>query len=139
MLVNIAKDLKLFYVNQLCPNWNTCEDPFHGTSGILDMAFISPGLSSQDISFSIADDHMGSDHFHIQISLEKPLKHNTPLTYSHYRFDKIDNDLLYNTLKDSLNSIDRSPSVTNSLRPLTHPHLKRTAGTTPKHLLVKPY
>ena len=45
-LVNIAKDLKLFYVKQLCPNRNTHEDPFHGTSDILDMAFISPSLSS---------------------------------------------------------------------------------------------
>ena len=45
-LVNIAKDLKLFYVNQLEPNRHTCEDPVHGTSDILDMAFITPGLSS---------------------------------------------------------------------------------------------
>ena len=69
-LVNIAKDLKLFYVNQLEPNRHTREDPVHGTSNILDMAFITPGLSSGDISFSVADDHMGSDHFPIQISLE---------------------------------------------------------------------
>ena len=46
MLVNIAKDLKLFYVNQLRPNRHMHEDPFHGTSNILDMAFISPGLNS---------------------------------------------------------------------------------------------
>ena len=45
-LVNIAKDLKLFYVNQLEPNRHTCEDTVHGTSDILDMAFITPGLSS---------------------------------------------------------------------------------------------
>ena len=37
-LVNIAKDLKLFYVNQLEPNRHTREDPVHGTSDILDMA-----------------------------------------------------------------------------------------------------
>ena len=74
MLVNIANDLKLFYVNQLDPNRHTRDDPFHGTSDILDMAFLSPGLSSQDISYSVADDHMGSDHFLIQISLDKPLK-----------------------------------------------------------------
>ena len=73
-LVNIANDLKLFYVNQLDPNRHTRDDPVHGTSDILDMAFLSPGLSSQDISFSVADDHMGSDHFRIQISLDKPLK-----------------------------------------------------------------
>ena len=45
-LLNIAKDLKLFYVNQLEPNMHTREDPVHGTSDILDMAFITPGLSS---------------------------------------------------------------------------------------------
>ena len=48
-LVNIAKDLKLFYVNQLEPNRHTREDPVHGTSDILDMAFITPGLSSRVI------------------------------------------------------------------------------------------
>ena len=80
MLVDIANDLKLFYVNQLEPNRHTHEDPVRGTSDILDMAFITPALSSQDISFSVADDHMGSDHFPIQISLDKPLKWNTPLT-----------------------------------------------------------
>ena len=78
------------------------EDPVHGTSDILDMAFITPGLSSRDISFSVADDHMGSDHFPIQISLDKPLKRNTPLTEPRYRFDKTNDDLLHNTLKDSL-------------------------------------
>ena len=67
-LVNIAKDLKLFYVNQLCPNRHTCEDPFDGTSDILDMAFISHGLSFRDLSFNVAGDHMGSDHFPIQIN-----------------------------------------------------------------------
>ena len=38
-LVNIAKDLKLFYVNQLELNRHTREDPVHGTSDILDMAY----------------------------------------------------------------------------------------------------
>ena len=77
------------------------EDQVHGTSDILDMAFSSPGLSSRDISFSIADDHMGSDHFPIQILIDKPLKQNTPLTEPCYRFDKTDDDLFHNTLKDS--------------------------------------
>ena len=78
-LVNIAKDLKHFM-----------ETNSSQTSDILDMAWLSPGLSSQDISFSIADNHMGSDHFPIQISLDKPLKQNTPLTESRYQFDKTD-------------------------------------------------
>ena len=41
-LVNTAKDLKLFYVNQLEPNRHTRDDPFHGTSDNLDMAFFIP-------------------------------------------------------------------------------------------------
>ena len=106
MLVNIAKYLKLFYLNQLGPNRHMRDDPVHGTSDILDVAFISPALSSRDISFSIADDHMSSDHFPIQISLDKPLKWNTPLSEPHYGFDKTNDDLLHNTLKDSLTNID---------------------------------
>ena len=118
-LVNIAKDLKLFYVNQLEPNRHTREDPVHGTSDILDMAFITPGLSSRDISFSVADDHMGSsDHFPIKISLDKPLKRNTPLTEPHYRFDKTNDDLLHNTLKDSLTNIDTNITTQDELEEL---------------------
>ena len=82
------------------------------------MAFISPDLSSRDFSFSIADDHVGSDHFPIQISLDKPLKRNTPLTEPRYRFDKTDNDLLDNTLKDSLNSIDTNITTQDELEEL---------------------
>ena len=48
-LVKIAKDLKPFYVNQLGPKRHTLDDPVYGTSDILDMAFISQGLSSRDI------------------------------------------------------------------------------------------
>ena len=117
-LVNISKDLKLFYENDFSPNMHTREDSVHGTCGILDMAFLSPGLSSRGISFSIADDHMGSDHFPIQISLDKPLKRNTPLTEPRYQFDKTDDDLLRNTLKNSLNSIDTDVTTQTNLKNL---------------------
>ena len=117
-LVNIAKDLKLFYVNQLGPNRHTRDDPFHGTSDILDMAFLSPGLSSRDISFSVADDHMSSDHFPIRISLDKPLEQNTPLTELHYRYDKTNDDLLHNTPKDSLTNIDTNITTQDELKEL---------------------
>ena len=114
-LLNIAKDLKL---NQLEPNRHTCEDPVHGTSNILDMAFITPGLSFRDIFFSIADDHMGSDHFPIQISLDKPLKRNTPLTEPRYQFNKTNDNLLHNTLKDSLTNIDTNITTQDELEEL---------------------
>ena len=117
-LVNIAKDLKLFYVNQLDPNRHTRDDPFHGTPDTLDMAFLSPGLSSRHLSFSVADDHIGSDHFPIQISLDKPLKRNTPFTEPRYRFDKTNHDLLHNTLKDSLTNIDTDITTQDELEEL---------------------
>ena len=82
------------------------------------MAFISPGLSSRDFSFSVTDDHMGSDHFPIQILVDKPLKRNTPLTEPRYRFDKTDDDLLHNTLKDSLNNIDTNITTQDELEEL---------------------
>ena len=117
-LVIIAKDLKLFYASQLGPDRHTLNDLFHGTSDILDMAFLSPGLSSRDISFSVADDHMGSAHFPVQISLDKPLKRNTPLTEPRYRFDKTNDDLLHNTLKDSLTNIDTDITTQDKLEEL---------------------
>ena len=117
-LVNTSKDLKPFYVNQLEPNKHTRDDSVRGTSDILDMAFLSPGLSSRDISFSVADDHMGSDHFNIQISLDKPLKRNIPLAEPRYRFDKTDDDLLHNTLKDSLTNIGTDITTQDELEEL---------------------
>ena len=113
-LVNIVKDLKLFNIKQLCPNRHTREDPFHGTSDILDMVSISSGLSSRDHSFSVADDRMDRDHFPIQISLDKPLRRNTPLTEPRYRFDKTDDDLLHNTL----NNIDTNITTQDELEEL---------------------
>ena len=110
--------MKLFYVNQLEPNRHTRDDHFHGISDILDMAFLSPGLSSRDISFSVADDHMGSDHFSIQISLDKPLKRNISLAEPRYRCDKTDYDLLHNTLKDSLTNIDTDITTQDELEEL---------------------
>ena len=107
--------MKLFYVNQLGPNRHTREDRVNSTSDISDMAFKTPGLSSRHIFFRVADDHMGSDHFPIQISLDMPLKRNTPLTEPCYRFDKTNDDLLHNTLKDSLTNIDTNITTQNEL------------------------
>ena len=140
-----AIDLKLFHVNQLSPNRHTPEDPVHDTSYILDMAFLSPGLSSRDISFNIADADMGSGHFLIQISMLKPLKRNTPLTEPRYRFDKTDDNLFHNTLKDSLNMHTDITTQDERQSPVTlYDKLIKavdtsplTAATTPNHQLVK--
>ena len=61
---------------------------------------------------------MGSDHFPIQISLDKPPKRNTPLTEPRYRFDKTNDDLLHNTLKDSLTNIDTNITTQDELEEL---------------------
>ena len=61
---------------------------------------------------------MVNDHFPIQISLGKPLKPKTPLTEPRYRFDKTDDDLLHNTLKDSLNNTDTNITTQDELEEL---------------------
>ena len=61
---------------------------------------------------------MGSDNFPIEISLDKPLKRNTPLTEPCYRFDKTNDDLLHNTLKDSLANIDANIEEPDELEEL---------------------
>ena len=93
---------------------------------------------------------MDSDHFPIQISLDKPLKWNTPLTEPCYRFYKTDDDLLHNTLKDSLNSIDTDISTQDEIEEfvvtLCGKLMKAVDTSTPKTyspitpnlLLVKP-
>ena len=110
--------MKPFYVYQLSLNRHTREDPVHGTSDCLDKAFLSPGLSSRDISFCIADDHMGSDHFPIQIHLTSHSNKIHHLQNHATRFDKTDNDLLHNTLKVSLNSIDTDITTQDKLEEL---------------------
>ena len=61
---------------------------------------------------------MGSDHFPIQISLDKPLKRNTPLTEPRYRFDKTNDDLLHSTLKPSLSNIATNITTKHELEEL---------------------
>ena len=118
-LVNIAKDLKLFYVNQLGPNRHTRDDPVHGTSDILDMAFISPGLSSgtflsallmiiwavitSPFKFHLTSHSNGTHHLP---------NHVTDLT-------KTNGDLLHSTLKDSLTNIDTNITTQDELEELT--------------------
>ena len=93
---------------------------------------------------------MGSDHFPIQNSLDKPLKRNTPLTEPRYRFDKTNDDLLHNTLKDSLTNIDTNITTQDELEELAVTLCdklmkaidtstpKCTAAMTPNLLLVEP-
>ena len=93
---------------------------------------------------------MASDYFSIQISLNKPLKRNIPLAEPRYRFDKTDDDLLHNTLKDSLTNIETDITTQDQLDELAVTLCdklmkavdtstpKCTAAMTPNLLLVKP-
>ena len=114
-LVSTAKDLKLFYVNQLSPNRHTREDSDHGTPDILDMAFLSPGLSSRDISFSVADDHMDSDHFPSKFNLTNHSNEIHHLQNHAADLTKPKDDLFHTTLKDSLNNIDTDITTQDEL------------------------
>ena len=80
-------------------------------------------------------------------SLDKPLKHNTPLTEPCYRFDKTDDDLLHNILKDSLNNIHTNITTHDELEKfavtLCDKLMKAVDSSTPKSYsrndpLVKP-
>ena len=51
-------------------------------------------------------------------SLDKPLKWNTPITEPRYRFDKSNDDLLHNTLKDNLTNIDTNITTQDELEEL---------------------
>ena len=79
---------------------------------------------------------MSSDHFPIQISLDKPLKCNTPVTEPRYRFDKTNDDLLHNTLKDSLNNIGTNITTQDELEELAvtlcDKPMKAVNSSTPK-------
>ena len=51
-------------------------DRAHGSTDILDMAFISPDLAIHDIQFQIGVD-LGSDHLPIKISIDTTSHWNT--------------------------------------------------------------
>ena len=137
-LVNTANDLEMFYLNQFSPNKHTREDPGDGISDILEFRSALLMITWEVIT-SLSKLHLTShsnEIHHLQ-------NHATDLTKPTMTY-------FINTLKDSLNSIDTDVATQDELEELavtlcdkllrksTHPHLKRTAATTPNHLLVKP-
>ena len=69
MLKNIQNKLNLIYLNN---DEHIHMDRAHGSTDILDMAFISPNLAIHDIQFQIGID-LGSDHLPIEISIDTNL------------------------------------------------------------------
>ena len=99
-LKGIVKELKLTYLNN---DEYTHLDACHGTTDILDMAFVTPSLKSRDIRFSVGES-LGGDHLPIEIFLDRPLQWNIPITSSRYQFAKADINTSQNKMAEIFNS-----------------------------------
>ena len=60
LIVNIAKDLKLFYVNQLCPNRHTCEDPKYVSARLIHEASGLPYVRERLVT--VGQNHLARMH-----------------------------------------------------------------------------
>ena len=63
-------------------------DRAHGSTDILDMAFISPNLAIHDIQFQIGVD-LGSDHLPIEISIDTTPHRNTSANPTKYNLTRL--------------------------------------------------
>ena len=86
MLKNNQSKLNLIYLNN---DEQTHMDRAHGSTDILDMAFISPNLAMHDIQFQIGV-NLGSDHLPIEISINTTPHRNTSTNRTKYKFDQTD-------------------------------------------------
>ena len=103
MLKNIQKQLKE----------HTHMDRAKGSTDILDMAFISSNLATDDIQFQI-DDDLGSDHLTIEISIDTLPHRNTFTNHTKYKFDLTDREVFESTLNEALGSVDFSGLLSTS-------------------------
>ena len=111
MLKNIQNKLNLIHLNN---DEHTYMDRAHGSTDILDMAFISPNLAIHDIQFQIGVD-MGSNHLPIEISIDTTPHRNTSTIYNptKYKFDLTDREVFESTL-EALGSADFSGLLSTS-------------------------
>ena len=100
MLKNIQNKLNLIYLNN---DEHTHMDRAHGSTDILDMAFISPNLAIHDIQFQIGVD-LGSDHLPIEISVDTTPHRNTSTNPTKYKFNQTDREVFESTLDEGLDS-----------------------------------
>ena len=97
ILKGIVKKLNLYYLNNKeHTHWDN-----YGTTDILDMAFISPSLQSQDFYFAVGDD-VGSDHLPIEIVFNKPLPRNIARRSPRYQLEKADLAVFTSTIRKEL-------------------------------------
>ena len=79
-------------------------DTRHGTTDILDMAFVTSSLKSRDIRFSVGES-LGGDHLlPIEIFLDRQLQRSIPITSSRYQFAEADVNTFQNKMAEIFNS-----------------------------------
>ena len=101
VLKKIQNKLDLIYLNN---DEHTHMDRAKGSTDILDMAFISQNLAIHDIQFQIGAD-LGSDHLHIEISIDTTPHRNTSTNPIKYKFDQTDREVFESTLDEALGSV----------------------------------
>ena len=86
MLKNIQKSLNLIYLNN---DEHMHVDRGNGSisTDLLDMAYVSPNLAKHDIQFQRGDD-LGSNHIHIEVSIDAPSYSNSFSNHTRYKFDQ---------------------------------------------------
>ena len=110
MLKTVQNKLNLIYVNN---DEHTHMDRRTGSTGILDMAFISQNLAIHDIQFQIGVD-LGSDHLPIEISVDTTPLRNTFTNHTKYKFDQTDREVFESVLEEALGSEDFSGHLSTS-------------------------
>ena len=96
MLKDIQNKLNLIYLNN---EEHTDMNIAHGSTDILDMAFICQNLAIHDIQFQIGND-LGSDHLPNEISVNTTPHRNTSANPTKYKFDQTDREVFESTLDD---------------------------------------
>ena len=127
VLKNIQKKLNLIDLNN---DEHTHMDRAHGSTDILDMAFISPNLAIHDIQFQVGAD-LGSDHLPIEISIDTTPHRNTSINPTKYKFDQTDREVFKSTLDEADNAdfivtaistaVDKAIPKSKSVRPESNP------------------
>ena len=102
MLQTIQNQFNLIYLNT---DEHTHLDRYTGNTDILDMAFTSSNLSKHDIQFLIGDD-LGSDHLHIEITIDTQPHRNIHINPVRYKFNQTDREVFESTLEAALSSGD---------------------------------
>ena len=95
-LRGIVKELKLIHLNN---DEHTHLDANYGTTNILDMAFVTRSLKSQDIRF-IVGESLGGYHLPIEIFQDRPLQRNIPITSARSQFAKADINTFQNKMEE---------------------------------------